>query len=130
MAAAALSKRPILALPDIPFLCDFRRSVQIAQGGPYPEIAGFLKAFPDQYETAFRTLSYCDCMNLAPWITCRTVICNCLCDDVCPPSTIFAVHHHLGTAEKQIETFPFHKHEIPYEHSETKFRLLVQALRP
>ena len=97
--------------------------------GPYPEISGFLKTFPHLYEQAFRTLSYCDGMNLAPWIKCRTVISNCLWDDVCPPSTVFAVYHHM-TAEKQIEIYPFHKHEIPYEHNETKFRLIMETLRP
>jgi cephalosporin-C deacetylase len=128
LAVAALSRRPILALADIPFLCDYRRAVAITPTGPYPEIASFLKAFPDLHETAFRTLSYFDCLNLAPNIACRTVISNCLWDDVCPPSTIFAVHNHI-TAPKQIEIYPFHKHEIPYEHGETKFRLLMALMQ-
>lgn len=129
LAAAALSERPILALADIPFLCDFKRAVAITPNGPYPEIALFLKAQPHLYEQAFRTLSYIDCMNLAPRIRCRTVICNCLWDDVCPPSTIYAAYHHMS-CEKQIEIYPFHKHEVPYEHAETKFRLLAEVLRP
>jgi cephalosporin-C deacetylase len=124
---AALSERPILALPDIPFLCDYRRGVQIAAAGPYPEIPLFLKAFPDLVEQTFRTLSYCDCLNLAPMIKCKTVISNCLWDDVCPPSTIFGVYNHL-ISPKQIELYPYHKHEVPYEHNELKFRLLVETL--
>lgn len=129
LAAAALSERPILALPDIPFMCDYRRAINITPAGPYPEITAFLKSFPDLYETALRTLSYCDCLNLAPWITCRTVISNGLCDDVCPPSTIFAAYNHI-TAEKQMEVYPFHKHELAYEHGETKFGLLMSVLNP
>lgn len=129
LAVAALSSRPILALPDIPFLCDFRRAIAITPNGPYPEIPSFLKSFPHLYEQAIRTLSYCDCLNLAPRIKCRTVISNCLWDDVCPPSTIFGVYNHIA-AEKQIEIYPFHKHEIPHEHSETKFRLLMEVLNP
>ena len=85
--------------PDIPFLCDFRRAIAITPAGPYPEIPVFLKAFPHLYEQAIRTLSYFDCMNLAPWIKCRTVISNCLWDDICPPSTIFAAYNHM-TAPK------------------------------
>src|SRR6202040_2898030 len=111
---AALSDRPILALPDMPFLCDFRRGVTLCGNGPYPEIASFIKAFPDLHQTAFRTLSYFDCLNLAPRIKCRTVISNCLWDDVCPPSTVFAVYNHI-VAEKQMEIYPFHKHEVPYD---------------
>jgi cephalosporin-C deacetylase len=131
LAAAALSERPILCLPDAPFLCDFRRAIEVATAGPYAEIPAFLKNFPHLYEDVVRTLSYVDNLNLAPWVRCRTIVCNCLWDDVCPPSTIFAAYHHLGAAtEKRIEVYPFHKHEVPYEHAETKFRAIVEALRP
>ena len=129
LAAAALSERPILALPDVPFLCDYRRGVSIAPAGPYSEITGFVKAFPSLYDAAFRTLSYCDNLNLAPWIECRTVVCNCLWDDACPPSTIFAVYNHIA-AEKQIEIYPYHKHEVPYDHRETQYRIMMEVLRP
>jgi cephalosporin-C deacetylase len=129
LAVAGLSDRPILALPDVPFLCDYRRAIAITPAGPYPEIPSFLKSFPHLYEQAIRTLSYCDCLNLAPRIKCRTVISNCLWDDICPPSTIFGVYNHI-TAEKQIEIYPFHKHEVPYEHTETRFRLLMEVLNP
>jgi cephalosporin-C deacetylase len=129
LAVAALSERPILALADIPFLCDFRRSIQVAAEGPYLEIPRFLKLHPHLYEDTIRTLSYCDTLNLSPWIKCRTVVSNCLWDDICPPSTIFGVYNHV-TAEKQIEVYPFHGHEVPYEHQETKFRVLVEMLRP
>ena len=129
LAVAALSQRPILALADVPFLCDFRRAIQIAPNGPYPEITSFLKAFPQLYETAIRTLSYCDNLNLAPRIRCRTIVSNGLWDDICPPSTVYATYNHI-TAEKQMEIYPFHKHEIPYEHGELKFRIMMDVLRP
>lgn len=129
LAVAALSDRPILALPDIPFLCDYRRAIEIAQAGPYPEIPSFLKGFPHLYETALRTLSYYDCVNLAPWIRCKTIISNCLWDDVCPPSTIFGAYNHIS-AEKRMDIYPYHKHEVPYEHAETRFREIMDALRP
>ena len=129
LAVAALSDRPILALPDIPYLCDFKRSIAITPNGPYTEIPLFLKSFPHLHEQTIRTLSYCDNLNLAPKIKCRTVISNCLCDDICAPSTIFAVYHHIS-AEKQIEVYPYHKHEVPYEHGETRFRVLMEVLRP
>ena len=128
LAVAALSRKPILALPDIPFLCDFRRSIAITPAGPYPEIPNFLKSFPHLYEQVIRTLSYFDCLNLAPWITCRTVVSNGLWDDICSPSSIYGVYNHI-TAEKQMEVYPFHKHEVAYEHNELKFRLLAEMAR-
>jgi cephalosporin-C deacetylase len=126
LAVAALSERPVLAMPDGPFLCDFRRAIEIAAAGPYPEIPLFIKAFPHLHADVQRTLSYFDCMNLAPWVRARTLVSNCLWDDVCPPSTVFATYHHLR-ADKQMAVYPFHKHEVPYEHVETKFRALVEA---
>jgi cephalosporin-C deacetylase len=129
IAVAALSDRPILALPDIPFLCDFRRAIEIAAGGPYAELVTFAKTYPHLHSEMLRTLSYCDTINLAPWISCPTVVCNCLWDDVCPPSTVFASYNHM-TCEKRMELFPFHKHEIPYERNESRFRLLMETLKP
>ncbi|MGA3066641.1 MAG: acetylxylan esterase [Tepidisphaeraceae bacterium] len=129
LAAAALSRRPILALPDIPFLCDYRRAIQLAPSGPYAEIANFLRAFPNLYDQAIRTLGYFDCLNLAPWIACRTAISSGLWDDTCPPSTIYAVYNHI-TAEKQMEIYPFERHEVAYDHQELKMRLLAEVLRP
>jgi cephalosporin-C deacetylase len=129
LAAAALSQLPILALPDIPFLADFRRAIRIATAGPYLEIPNFLKAHPYTEDAVFRTLSYCDTLNLAGRIQCRTVMLNCLWDDICPPSTVFGVYNQIR-AEKRIEVYPYHKHEVPYEHNELKFRLLVETLRP
>lgn len=129
LAVASLSDRPIVALPDVPFLCDFRRAIEITPLAPYTEIVTFLKQYPHHYADVIRTLSYCDCMNLAPWIKCRTVVCNCLCDDICPPSTVFAAYNHI-TAPKQIEIYPYHKHETPYEHNEKKFRVVMEALNP
>jgi cephalosporin-C deacetylase len=129
LAVSALSDRPILAVCDAPFLCDYRRAIEIAEDGPYSEIPAFLKSFPHLYEDALRTLSYFDNLNLAPWITCQTIVSTCLWDDVCPPSTIFGVYNHI-TAEKRIEIYPFHKHEVPYEQTETRFRTIIQTLRP
>ena len=33
------------------------------------------------------------------------------------------------TAEKRIEIYPYHRHEVPYEHTETRFRLIQVMLR-
>ena len=29
-----------------------------------------------------------------------------------------------------MEVYPFHKHEVPYEHREMQFKLLMEVLRP
>lgn len=129
LAAAALSPRPILAMPAIPYLCHFKRAAEISPNGPYPEIVNFIKVHPEMQDCVFRTLSYCDCMNLAPWIKCRTVVLNCLWDDICPPSTIFAAYNHM-TASRDMDIYPYHKHEVPYEHREKQLKIVVETLKP
>jgi cephalosporin-C deacetylase len=129
IAAAALSARPILCQPDIPFLCDFKRAVQITPQMPYPEIVAFLKQYSTLEEQVFRTLSYFDGMNLAPRIKARTVISNGLMDDICPPSTIFAAYNHIS-APKEMVVYPYHKHDVTYEQNEVRYKLLMEVLKP
>jgi cephalosporin-C deacetylase len=125
--SALLPDRMKLSMPDVPFLCDFRRAIAITPNGPYPEIVKYLKQNPGAQETAIRTLSYFDNLNLAPLIRCRTIISNGLWDDVCPPSTVFAVFNHLSAA-KQMCVYPYHGHEWPYEHRELQHRELMALL--
>ena len=39
------------------------------------------------------------------------------------------MYNHM-TSEKQMEIYPFHKHEVPYEHHELRLRVLHEALKP
>ena len=55
----------IAALPDVPFLQDFPRAIDIAARGPYPEIAAFLGRHRDRYEPMLAVLNYFDGVNLA-----------------------------------------------------------------
>ena len=50
--------------PDVPFLCHFERALQITDKDPYGEITRYLKGFRNEVETAYRTLSYFDGVNL------------------------------------------------------------------
>jgi cephalosporin-C deacetylase len=130
LAVAALSDRPILAWPDIPFLCDFKRSVAITPTLPYTEIVTFLKQYPHLEEQAFQTLSYFDCMNLAPRIKAKTIITVGLQDDVCPPSGIFAAYNHIPHSNKQVLTYPYHKHDVTYEQTEARYKTIIETLKP
>ena len=48
------------ALPDVPFLCDYRRAVAITDAYPYREISDYCQAYRDQVDTVFGTLAYFD----------------------------------------------------------------------
>ena len=111
LATAALEPSVALAMPEVPYLCDFPRAVQIA-GPPglvktiYGEIPAYCRAFPDRYDETFRTLSYFDVVNLAPRITCPTLVSVGLWDDICPPSTVFGAFNRLTCEDRYINVFP------------------------
>jgi len=115
LAVAALDGRPALAMPGMPFLCHFERPLQISKAYPYWELADYLRHYPNRTDQVFKTLSYFDNMNLADWITCPTLLSVGLIDEICPPSTIFAVYNRL-IGPRKIAVFPYHAHEEPQTH--------------
>lgn len=120
LAVAALDRRPVVAMADIPYLCHFERAVDMALRMPYLEISDYIKQYPEHERQVWRTLSYFDNMNLAPRIQCPTLISVGLVDDICAPSSIFATYNHLE-CEKDIAIFRYHNHEDIPAHWRTKF---------
>jgi cephalosporin-C deacetylase len=110
LAVSGLVPDLVAALPDVPFLCQFRRSVDVATEGPYPEIEGYLKVHRDHVERVFTTLSYFDGLNFAARANAPALFGVGLLDTVCPPSTVFAAHHHYA-GPKRIEVYHFNAHE-------------------
>ena len=112
IAGAALSPHVKAMAPDVPWLSHFRRSVDLAVG-PYEEITDFMKRFPDKIEQAFETLSYFDNMNLVSKVSVTDAYYSVgLWDDICPPSSVYSSFNWLPAgAKKEIEVYPFNKHE-------------------
>ena len=115
----------IAALPDVPFLQDFPRAIDITPRGPYPEIAQFLARHRDRYDAALAVLRYFDGVNLARWATAPALYSAAQMDDICPPSTVFASFNAYGSgtagssgtgADKEIEVYRFNNHEGGQEH--------------
>jgi cephalosporin-C deacetylase len=98
------------AMPNVPFLCNFRRATQIVDTYPYQEIVIFCKIHRDRIDDVFRTLSYFDGMNFAARATAPALFSTALMDDICPPSTVFAAYNHYA-GQKDIRVYPFNKHE-------------------
>lgn len=118
IAAAALA--PLVgieiagALPDVPFLCHFRRGSEIVDSFPYKELGDHFKARPHEIEQGFRTLSYFDGVNLAKRASCPTLWSVALMDATCPPSTVYAAFNAWGGddfADKDIKVYPYNGHE-------------------
>ena len=62
MAAAGCADVAV-TMPEVPYLCHYRRATEITDRHPYEEIARYCKIHRDKEETVFRTLSYFDGLN-------------------------------------------------------------------
>jgi cephalosporin-C deacetylase len=110
IAAAGLVPDVVAAMPDVPFLCHYRRATEIVDTYPYKEIADFLNTHRDKIDTAFNTLSYFDGVNLSARAKAKALFSVALMDQVCPPSTVYAAYNHWA-GEKDIKVYTYNQHE-------------------
>ena len=110
LAAAGLSPLVKANMPDVPFLCHYRRATQIVGTHPYGEISAYCKTHRDKIETVFETLAYFDGVNFAARAGSPTLFSVGLMDDICPPSTVFAAYNHYK-GPKQIKIYEYNNHE-------------------
>lgn len=110
IAAAGLTPAIKVAMPDVPFLCHYRRATQLVDTLPYGEITNFLKVHRDRVEQVFRTLSYFDGMSFAARSEAAALFSVGLMDTICPPSTVYAAYNHY-TGPKQIKIYEYNNHE-------------------
>ena len=110
IAAAGLVPDVAAAMPDVPFLCHYRRATEIVDSYPYKEIAEFCHTHRDKVETVFNTLSYFDGVNLSARAKAKALFSTALMDQVCPPSTVFAAYNHWA-GEKDVKVYLCNGHE-------------------
>lgn len=110
LAAAGLSEHVRAALIDVPFLCHWRRALDISDADPYTEITRYLAIHRGAADTVFRTLSYADGLNFAVRATAPALFSVGLMDRITPPSTVFAAFNHYR-GPHEIEVWPFNGHD-------------------
>ena len=110
LAAAGLDPTVEVVMPDVPFLCHYRRATEITDSYPYQEIVQYCQTHRDHLETVFRTLSYFDGVNLAVRARGKALFSAGLMDTICPPSTVFAAYNYYG-GPKEIRLYPYNQHE-------------------
>jgi cephalosporin-C deacetylase len=98
------------AMPDVPFLCHYRRATEITDENPYAEIAHYCRIHRNYIDTVFNTLSYFDGLNFAARAHAKALFSVGLMDMTCPPSTVFAAYNHYA-GSKQIKIWPYNDHE-------------------
>jgi cephalosporin-C deacetylase len=129
MAVAGLVPDLLLAMPDVPFMCHWRRAWEIVDSDPYGEVVRWCKIHRDLADQALATLSYHDGVNFAARAKAPALFSVALMDVTCPPSTVFAAYNHYA-GPKSIEVYPFNGHEGGETlQNERKMRRLAEAAK-
>lgn len=110
LAVAGLDSAVSVCLPDVPFLCHYRRATEITDAHPYREISAFCQSHRDKVDTIFNTLSYFDGVNFATRSQATALFSVGLMDEICPPSTVFAAYNHYA-GPKKIQVYTYNHHE-------------------
>ena len=111
IAAAALSTQIRAVMPDVPFLCDFPRSITRTPEPPFTEITRYLSVHRDRVDEVLRTLSYFDGAVLARRIEVPALFSAALMDEIVLPSSVFAAFNAVPAVDKHIEVYGFNGHE-------------------
>jgi cephalosporin-C deacetylase len=110
IAVSGLNPTVKVAMPDVPFLCHFRRATTLNDSFPYQEIAKYLLVHRDKVKIVYASLGYFDGMNFAARSGAHSLFSVGLMDEVCPPSTVYAAYNHWA-GEKDIRIYEFNHHE-------------------
>ncbi len=127
IAAAGLIPDIAVAMPDVPFLCHYRRAVEIEDTYPYKEIQDYCHIHRDKVDTVFNTLSYFDGVNFAVRAKARALFSVALMDKICPPSTVYAAYNHWA-ADKDIKVYPYNGHEGGQSYQTVEKMKLIKSI--
>lgn len=110
LAVAGLVPDLAAVMPDVPFLCNFKRATGIIDTHPYQEITAFCKIHRTKVQKVFENLSYFDGINFAARANAPALFSVGLMDDICPPSTVFSAYNHYQ-GNKEIKVWEYNNHE-------------------
>ena len=113
---AALEPRIYRAAIRFPFLSDYRRvwEMDLAKNA-YEELSYYFRRIDPLHlreKEVFNRLGYIDVQNFASKIKANVLFIATLIDEVCPPSTQFAVYNKI-LSPKQLLVYPDYAHETP-----------------
>lgn len=111
LAVAGLVPGLRAVMPDVPFLCDFRRSVELTPDAPFTELRNYLAIHRDVVDETFTTLSYFDGVNFARRATAPARFSVALMDAIVLPSTVFAAYNDYAGDDREIDVYPYNGHE-------------------
>ena len=97
-------------MPDVPFLCHFKRAITLTDSHPYNEISNYLKTHRDKVDVVMDTLGYFDGMHFAMRAKSPALFSVGLMDVTCPPSTGFAAYNYYA-GKKEMCVYDYNLHE-------------------
>ncbi|HML47764.1 MAG TPA: alpha/beta fold hydrolase [Clostridia bacterium] len=114
LAAAALEPRIAKIAPFVPYLCDYKRVWDMdLDVDAYFDLREYFRKFDPRHmreKEVFTKLGYVDTQHLAPRIRAEVLFFTGLMDQICPPSTQFAVYNKI-TSQKYMQIYPDYGHE-------------------
>lgn len=113
MAVCALDHRPIILLVNVASNSNIERRVE-NENGSFSSVSEYLRRYPDRITQVYKTISYFDTMNMADQINCKVFASVALKDTTCPAECYFASYNRIRS-EKQIEIYPFNRHDGAHE---------------
>lgn len=130
IACGALEPRIKKLACEFPFLCDYKRVWQLDLGtAAYIEIKEFIRWFDplhEKFDEIFYKLGYIDVQNLAKRIKGEVLMSVTLRDDVCPPSTQFAVYDKIRSKKDMVIYHDFTHEALPLC-SDRAFKFLTKS---
>jgi len=116
LAVGGLADGLVAVMPDVPFMCHYRRAVDISDAKPHGELVDYLAVHRDREEMVFRTMSYLDGVHFARRGSAPALFSVALRDVTCPPSTVFAAYNHYAGLTRErpatdIEVYAYNNHE-------------------
>lgn len=130
LACASLVPEIKVAVPQFPFLCDYKRvwKMDLAKDA-YAELSTYFRKFDPRHEREdeiFTRLGYIDLQFLVPRIRAKLTMFTGLMDNICPPSTQFAAYNKM-VCKKNYIIYPDYGHEA-FPDYETKVFEYMQQL--
>ena len=131
VACCALMPEMKLCVPDFPYMSDYKRVWEMdLDVDCYKGIRYYLRHFDPRHERVdefFEKLGYVDIQNLAPRIKAKVLMGTGLLDNICPPSTQFAMFNKI-TSEKEVIIYPDFGHEGLGGHDDLVFEFIKENL--
>jgi cephalosporin-C deacetylase len=123
VVCAALDPRIQRVACSFPFLSDYQRCWEMdMETLPYNELKDYFRRFDPLHERSaevFRRLGYIDVQHLARRVKASVLMALTLRDDICPPSTQFAVYNKIASDKQAVLYRDFGHEALPGFRDET-----------